>query len=130
MALEQHHAGHVPALAVLAADAACCRSERKVLNDVNHSSEPQQLRYHVMASLEDGGSNGKLKQRISTAQEKLFILVGMAARQVGRLAAGRESATRCARETYLCTQELQFPIAAVVVACASIDVYHFSIVTH
>jgi hypothetical protein len=48
-----------------------CRSEKKVLNEVNHSKEPEQLRYHVMAS-KDGN---KIKERVSLPAEKLFLLV-------------------------------------------------------
>jgi hypothetical protein len=49
----------------------CCRSEKKVLNEINHSKDPEQLRYHVMASKE----GNKIKERISLPAEKLFILV-------------------------------------------------------
>lgn len=48
------------------------RSEKKLLNEINHSKDAEQLRYHVMAS-KDG--NGKVKERISLPVEKLFILV-------------------------------------------------------
>jgi hypothetical protein len=48
-----------------------CRSEKKVLNEINHGKDPEQLRYHVMAS-KDGN---KIKERISLPAEKLFILV-------------------------------------------------------
>jgi hypothetical protein len=50
---------------------ACCRSEKKVLNDINHSKDTEQLRYHVMAAKE----GNKIKDRITLAAEKLFILV-------------------------------------------------------
>lgn len=49
-----------------------CRSEKKVLNEVNHAKDPQALRYHVMAAKE----GTKIKERISLPAEKLFILVG------------------------------------------------------
>jgi hypothetical protein len=49
----------------------CCRSEKKVLNDINHSKGTQQLRYHVMAAKE----GNKIKERITLPAEKLFILV-------------------------------------------------------
>jgi hypothetical protein len=54
----------------------CCRGEKNVLNNINHSKDPQQLRYHVMARAEMPNSNSnKLKERISTPAEKLYILV-------------------------------------------------------
>jgi hypothetical protein len=52
-----------------------CRCERKALNDMNHANDTQALRYPVMATNDDGSSTGKVKQRITSAQEKLFILV-------------------------------------------------------
>jgi hypothetical protein len=51
-----------------------CRSEKKVLNEINHSKEPEQLRYHVMAD----NDASKVKQRLGTAAEKLFVLVRLA----------------------------------------------------
>lgn len=42
-----------------------------MLNEINHSKDPEQLRYHVMASKE----RNKIKDRISLPAEKLFILV-------------------------------------------------------
>ena len=48
-----------------------CRSEKRLLNEINHSKDPEQLRYHVMASKE----GNKVKERISLPAEKLFILV-------------------------------------------------------
>lgn len=51
-----------------------CRSEKKVLNEVNHAKDPQALRYHVTAAKE----GTKIKERISLPAEKLFILVGAA----------------------------------------------------
>lgn len=42
-----------------------------MLNEINHSKDPEQLRYHVMASKE----GSKIKERISLPAEKLFILV-------------------------------------------------------
>ncbi|WIA13166.1 hypothetical protein OEZ85_006758 [Tetradesmus obliquus] len=51
------------------------RCERKALNDINHSNDTQALRYPVMATNDDGSSTGKVKQRITSAQEKLFILL-------------------------------------------------------
>jgi hypothetical protein len=54
-----------------------CRCERKALNDMNHANDTQALRYPVMATNDDGSSSGKVKQRITSAQEKLFILVSV-----------------------------------------------------
>jgi hypothetical protein len=42
---------------------------------MNHANDTQALRYPVMATNDDGSSTGKVKQRITSAQEKLFILV-------------------------------------------------------
>eukprot|EP00775_Hariotina_reticulata_P011878 gene11878-12022_t len=52
------------------------RGEKSALNNINHSKEPQQLRYHVMSRAEGTKSNSnKLKQRITTPAEKLYILL-------------------------------------------------------
>lgn len=52
-----------------------------MLNEINHSKDPEQLRYHVMAS-KDGN---KVKDRISLPAEKLFILVSLVPRNCFRL---------------------------------------------
>lgn len=48
-----------------------CRSEKKILNELNHSKEAEQLRFHVMSDKD----SSKVKERIGTPAEKLFILV-------------------------------------------------------
>jgi siroheme synthase (precorrin-2 oxidase/ferrochelatase) len=53
--------------------ARCCRSEKKLLNEINHSKEAEQLRFHVMADKD----SSRVKERIATAGEKLFILVSV-----------------------------------------------------
>lgn len=64
------------AVVIIIALCCCYRCERKVLNDINHATDPQQLRYHVMATHSDGTATGKVKERLTTPQEKLFVLVG------------------------------------------------------
>jgi hypothetical protein len=61
--------------------AAYCRSEKKVLNEINHSSG---VRFHVT---EAAGAEGakRVKQRIQTAQEKLLILVSQWRKQAARV---------------------------------------------
>lgn len=69
-----------------------CRSEKKVLNEVNHSKELEQLRYHVMAS-KDGN---KIKERVSLPAEKLFLLVSrLGARSARQACLWCLSATCC-----------------------------------
>jgi hypothetical protein len=42
-----------------------------VLNEINHATAPGALRYHVMAD----GDGAKVKERLASAAEKLFVLV-------------------------------------------------------
>ncbi|KAF8067393.1 MER3 [Scenedesmus sp. PABB004] len=54
------------------------RCERKVLNAINHAANPAALRHSVMAAPPDGPGappSAKVKERITSAQEKLFILL-------------------------------------------------------
>jgi len=46
------------------------RSEKKVLNDINHSKETQQMRFHVMTTAGGHNSHNKIKERISTGSGK------------------------------------------------------------
>lgn len=48
------------------------RSEKKALNEINHAKAPTALRFHVMAEKDAS----RVKERIGSAAEKLFILVG------------------------------------------------------
>jgi hypothetical protein len=52
-----------------------CRSEKKALNELNHS---ENLRFHVTEAAKTGGPGARrIKERIQTAQEKIFILASI-----------------------------------------------------
>ncbi len=52
------------------------RSEKKVLNDINHRSEEGSIKHHVLEPNPKKGTSGKrIKERISEGHEKVFILV-------------------------------------------------------
>jgi hypothetical protein len=48
-----------------------CRGEKKILNEMNTRKEEGGPKYRVL----DANKQGKAKERISTAEEKIYILV-------------------------------------------------------